>query len=445
MKNPIRIPSRAIIAVAICLASGFRCLHAEAQSIDQAAQQIESKVIEWRRDFHQHPELSNREFETSKKVADHLRKLGIEVTTGIAHTGVKGVLKGGHPGPVVALRADMDALPVTERVELPFASKVLTDYNGAQTGVMHACGHDAHTAILMGVAEILAGMQKDLHGTVVFIFQPAEEGAPKGEDGGAELMVKEAVLENPKVDAIFGLHMKAEGEAGKLFYRSGPIMAGVSDFKIEVNGKSSHGSAPWTSVDPIVLSAEIINNLQTIVSRNIKLTANPAVVTVGAIHGGNRSNIIPEEVDMVGTVRTFSESDEQLIIQRIHSISEHLAEAAGGKAVVSMPYSVHYPVTDNNRALTAQMLPSLQHAAGAENVIEVEATTGAEDFSFFQQQVPGLYFFLGGLPAGKDPKSAAPHHTPDFYLDESGFVVGVKAFLHLVLDYEKMNPVKAAR
>ncbi len=424
---------------------GLFSMPASAQSVEESAAALESKVIEWRRHFHEHPELSNREFQTAKTVAEHLQKLGMEVTTGIAHTGVKGVLRGGKAGPVVALRADMDALPVVERTDVPFASTVVTEYNGKQTGVMHACGHDAHTAILMGVAELLTGMKDELQGTVVFIFQPAEEGVPRGEEGGAELMVKQGVLQNPKVDAIFGLHMGATRPVGELFYREGPLMAGVKDFKIEVQGKGSHGSAPWTSVDPIVLSSQIVTNIQTIVSRNINLTENPAVVTVGAINGGNRSNIIPEKVEMLGTVRTFSDEDEDLIAERLHSICEHVAEAAGGQAEVIIPYSGHYPVTYNQPALTAQMLPSLQKAAGVDKVHETNAITGAEDFSFFQEQVPGMYFFLGARPADKSESEAAPHHTPDFYLDESGFVVGVRALSYLVLDYMQLNPLTAKK
>ena len=440
--------SKSIFFFSFCLIL-FSTMIVEAQTaiyseeINLNSKKIEQKVIDWRRDFHEHPELSNREFQTSGKVAAHLRSIGIEVTTGIAHTGVKGVLKGGHPGPVVALRADMDALPITERVNIPFASKVTTTYNDAETGVMHACGHDAHTAILMGVAEILAGMKDQIKGTVVFVFQPAEEGAPKGEEGGAELMIKEGVLEYPKVDVIFGLHMRSTVEAGKIAYRPGPLMAGVSDFKIEVHGKGSHGSTPWTSIDPIATSAQIINNIQTIVSRNIDVTENPAVVTVGAVKGGNRSNIIPENVEMLGTIRTFSDKDEKLVYDRLTSISENVAIAAGATAEVHVPYSSHYPVTFNNEALTAQMLPTLERIAGKDNVKLINAVTGAEDFSMYAQKVPGLFFFLGGMKPGQDPATAPPHHTKDFYLDESGFIVGLKAMTNLVFDYMEMHPVTA--
>jgi amidohydrolase len=408
-------------------------------AINTATAKIETKVIEWRHDIHQNPELSNRETRTAALVARHLQSLGIEVKTNIAKTGVVGILKGDKPGPVIALRADMDALPVTEKTNLPFTSKAKGSYNGQEVGVMHACGHDSHVAILMGVAEILAGMKKEIKGTVKFIFQPAEEGAPKGEEGGAELMVKEGVLDNPKVDVIFGLHINAQLEIGKITYRPRGMMAGVGDMKITVKGKPSHGAEPWSSVDPIVVAAQIINNLQTIVSRNVNITENPAVVTIGSIHAGNRSNIISEQVEMLGTVRTLSDADEVLVFKRIREIVEHTAQGAGATAVLELPYSAHYPVTFNNEALTEMMLPSLQKAAGKENVMLVPPETGSEDFSFFAQKVPGLYFYIGGLPKGKDPKTSASHHTPEFFIDDSGFKTGVSAFCNLVFDYMEMN------
>ena len=421
----------------------FICQTAIAQTprtaIATAADKMEAKIIAWRRDLHQNPELSNRETRTAAIVAKHLQSLGMQVTTGVAKTGVVGLLVGGQPGPVVALRADMDALPVLENTGLPFASKAKSTYNGNEVPVMHACGHDAHVAILMGVAEILSGMKKDLKGTVKFIFQPAEEGAPKGEEGGAQLMVKEGVLNNPKVDVIFGLHVNAQVEVGKINYRPGAIYAGVGDMRIIVKGKSAHGAYPWLAVDPIVVSAQIINSLQTIVSRNVKLTENAAVVTIGAIHSGNRSNIIPEEVEMLGTVRTLSVEDEAMVFARIKQIVEKTAEAAGATATLELPYSAHYPVTANDEKLTAAMLPSLQKSAGESNVRLAPAVTGAEDFSFFAQKVPGLYFNLGGLPKGKDSKTSGPHHTPTFFLDESGFKVGVNALANLVVDYMNQN------
>jgi amidohydrolase len=400
---------------------------------------IEQKVIDWRRDIHQNPELGNREVRTAAMVAKHLESLGMEVITNVGITGVIGILKGSLPGPVIALRADMDALPILERTPVPFASKVKTIYNGKETNVMHACGHDSHVAILMGVAEILSGMQKDLKGTVKFIFQPAEEGAPKGEEGGAELMVKEGALKNPNVDVIFGLHINAQVEVGKITYRPGGMFAGVGDLKITVKGKSSHGAEPWSSVDPIVTSAQIINNLQTIISRNVNITRNAAVVTIGSIHSGNRSNIIPEQVEMLGTVRTLSDADEKLIFNRIRQIATKTAEANGAEAIVELPYSSHYPVTYNNLELTAKMLPSLQKSAGMSNVILVPAETGAEDFSFFANEVPGFYFYIGGLPKGQDPETSASHHTPDFFLDESGFILGVNAMVNLVADYMEIG------
>ncbi len=403
-----------------------------------AADKIEPKVIEWRRDFHANPELGNRENRTAGIVAKHLQSLGLEVKTGVATTGVVAVLKGGKPGPVVALRADMDALPVTERGNLPFKSTVKTQYAGQEVGVMHACGHDSHTAILMGVAEILAGMKADLKGTVKFIFQPAEEGSPVGEDGGAEEMVKEGVLENPKVDVIFGLHIWAQTEVGQLTYRPGGMMAGVKDLQITVKGRQAHGAAPWASVDPIVVSAQIINNLQTIISRNLNVTENAGVVTIGAIHAGVRSNIIPEQAEMLGTMRYLSDSDGKLIEERIRQIATKTAEANGAMAEVKLPYSSQYPVTFNDVTLTEKMIPSLQKAAGGENVKIIPPITGAEDFSFFQEKVPGLFFFLGGMPKGKDPKTAPSHHTPDFFIDESAFKLGVKALTGLTVDYMEM-------
>jgi amidohydrolase len=396
---------------------------------------LKDQVIAWRRDFHEHPELGNHEVRTSAIIAKHLQSLGIDVQTGIATTGVVGILKGAKPGPVVALRADMDGLPVIERAPVPFASKVKTTYNGQEVGVMHACGHDSHMAILMGVAQVLSGMKSQLHGTVKFIFQPAEEGVEPGQKGGAEEMVKEGVLENPKVDVIFGLHINAQTEVGKITYRPGGTMAGVNDMQIIVKGRSAHGAYPWSSVDPIVVSAQIINNLQTIVSRNINVTENPAVVTIGAIKGGNRSNIIPERVEMLGTLRSFTAADEKMLVDRVTQIATKTAEAQGATAEVKIPYSHRYPVTYNDPALASQMLASLQKTAGAENVMLKPPVTGAEDFSFYQEKVPGLFFFLGGMPKGADPLKAASHHTPDFYIDESGFALGVKTLCNLTLDY----------
>lgn len=403
------------------------------------ADAVNQKVIEWRRDLHEHPELGNLETRTAAIIAKHLQSLGIQVKTGVAKTGVVGVLVGGKPGPVVALRADMDGLPVTERVKLPFTSKVKTSYNNQEVGVMHACGHDTHVAMLMGVAEVLAGMKKDLAGTVKFIFQPAEEGVPVGEEGGAQLMVKEGVLENPKVDVIFGLHINSQTPVGQITYRPGGTMAAVNDMKITINGKQAHGAYPWSSVDPIVVAAQIVNNLQTIVSRNLNVTENPGVVTIGAINGGVRSNIIPEKVEMLGTVRNLTKEDEAMFIERIKTIATKTGEAAGATVEVKIPYSNHYPVTFNDIALTEKMLPSLQNTAGASNVKLKPPVTGAEDFSFYQEKVPGLFFFLGGMPKDQDPLKAPSHHTPDFFIDESSFNLGVKALCNLTLDYMGMK------
>ena len=405
-------------------------------AINAAVTKIEPKCIAWRRQLHQNPELGNREFKTAKLIAEHLRSLGLEVKEGVAHTGVIGILRGAKPGPVIGLRADMDALPVTERVNLPFASKAKTDYNGQQVGVMHACGHDTHVAMLMSVAEILAGMKAELNGTVKFVFQPAEEGSPKGEEGGAELMIKEGVMDNPKVDVMFGVHINAQTEVGKITYRPGGFYASVNDMKITVKGRQAHGAAPWHSIDPIVVSAQIINNLQTIISRNLDITEAAGVVTIGAINGGNRSNIIPEQVEMLGTIRALKDEDEKLLISRIKTIVTKTAEAAGATATAEIPYSSHYPVTFNNEVLTALMLPSLQKAAKVELI---PAKTGAEDFSFFQQKVPGLFVNVGGMPKGGDPDKTPSHHTPDFFIDESGMQTGIKAFLFFVTDYMKMS------
>lgn len=404
-------------------------------AVSKKALSIEQKVIAWRRDLHEHPELGNSEVRTADIIAKHLTSLGIEVKTGVAKTGVVGILKGGKPGPVVALRADMDGLPVTERVDLPFASKVKSTYNGQAVGVMHACGHDTHVAILMGVAEVLASMKKDLPGTIKFIFQPAEEGAPVGEEGGAELMVKQGVLENPKVDAVFGLHINSQTPVGDITYRPGGTMAAVNDLKIIVTGRQAHGAYPWSSIDPVVISSQIVNNLQTIVSRNLNVTENPGVVTIGAINGGVRSNIIPEKVEMLGTIRNFSKEDEAMFIDRVKTIATKTAEAGGGKAEVIIPYSAHYPVTFNDVALTEKMLPSLQSSAGADHVKLKPPVTGAEDFSFYQEKVPGLFIFLGGMPKNGDPLKAPSHHTPDFFIDESGFTLGVNALCNLAIDY----------
>lgn len=403
------------------------------KKINEQIPQMEKKVITWRRHIHENPELSNREYETARYVASHLRTLGIELDTGVAHTGVVGLLNTGKPGPVIALRADMDALPVTERNSLPFASKKIAMYNGKETGVMHACGHDAHVAILMGVAEVLAKNKKDLKGTIKFIFQPAEEGAPAGEEGGASLMVKEGVLENPKVDVVFGLHVQAIRKLGQIGYKPAGMMAAADWFTIKVTGKQAHGAAPWKGVDPIVISAQIINAVQTIVSRQADLTKEPAVISFGKINAGVRENIIPESAEMAGTIRTFDTQMQQKIHESIVKMATHIAEASGAKAEVS--FDKKTPVTYNDPALTENMVSALNRAAGVGNVIRIPADTGAEDFAYYQQKVPGFFFFVGACPPDQDPSTAPSHHTPDFMMDEGALKTGLKGMLNVTLDY----------
>lgn len=402
--------------------------------IERRADEIEQEVIRWRHHFHQNPELSNREFKTAETIAAYLRDLGLEVQTGIAHTGVVAVLEGGRPGPVVGLRADIDGLPVTERTPVPFRSTAKGIYNGEEVGVMHACGHDTHIAILMGVAKILTEVQEDLSGTVKFIFQPAEEGAPVGEEGGAELMVKEGVLKNPDVEAVFGLHISDALPVGMISYRPGGIMASVNSYTVEISGKQAHGSAPWNGVDPIVTAAQLVNNIQTIVSRNMELTKQAAVVTVGVIEGGVRHNIIPESVRMEGTIRALDEEMRLKILDRLETIVQATAMANGAEATLTIHPG--YPITYNDPELTAMMESTLERMAGEGKAIVMNAVTGAEDFSFFQKEVPGLYFFLGGLPEGRTP---AGHHTPDFYVDDSGMKLGVRTMANLVLDYAERS------
>ena len=392
---------------------------------------IESQVIEWRHYFHQNPELSNREFQTAEKIAAHLRQLGMEVQTGVAKTGVVGILKGDKPGKVVALRADIDALPVTERNDLSFKSTKTDTFLGAETGVMHACGHDTHIAILMGVAEVLSKNKDKIKGTVKFIFQPAEEGPPPGEEGGAKLMVKEGVLKNPDVDAIFGLHINSGTPVGTIKYKPGGTMAAVERFVVTVKGKQTHGSAPWSGVDPILISAKIIDGFQTIISRESPLVQEAAVITVGKITSGVRFNIIPETAEMIGTVRTLDPKMRELIMRRMNEMARDIAKAYGGEA--NIEWQNNTIVTYNDPDLTSQMLPTLQSTAGAENVQLMKATTGGEDFSYFQEKVPGFYFFLGGMTPGNT--EAYPHHTPDFKIDDNGLLLGVKTMTQVAIDY----------
>jgi amidohydrolase len=422
-----------LLALEVTMSTLSAAPPAVARRIDDAAAKVDPKVVAWRRDIHQHPELGNREVRTARIVADHLRSLGIEVTEKVAHTGVVGVLRGGKSGKVVALRADMDALPVTEQVDLPFASKVRTTYNGQDVGVMHACGHDAHVAILLGVAEVLASMKSELPGTVKFIFQPAEEGAPQGEEGGAELMVKEGVLENPKVDAIFGLHVTSRFAVGEIAYKPEGMMAAVDSFKITVRGKQTHGAYPWLGVDPIVVASQIVLALQTIPSRQLDATVAPSVVTVGAIHGGVRNNIIPDEVEMIGTIRSLEANMRGDIHARIKRTAESIASSAGATANVTI--TTGYPITYNDPDLTERSLPTLRGVAGTRNVRLVNAVLGAEDFSFFQQNVPGLFFWLGTRPPNQTPEQAPSNHSPLFYVDEAGMPLGVRALATLAIDY----------
>jgi len=399
--------------------------------LDEDVKAIESKVIEWRRHFHQNPELSNREFKTAEKIAEHLKSLGLEVQTGIAHTGVVGILKGEKPGKILALRADIDGLPVPERADLPFKSTAKGEFNGEEVPVMHACGHDTHIAILMGVAEIMSKNTDKIKGTIKFIFQPAEEGAPSGEEGGAKLMVKEGVLKNPDVDAIFGLHIGSGQPVNTIGYKPGGAMAAVNSFEINVKGKQTHGSMPWGGIDPIMVSAKIIDGLQTLVSREMPLTEEAVVLSIGKISSGVRSNIIPESAQMVGTLRTLDTEMQSHIHKRMREMVRDIAKAYRAEATIDIDEG--YPITYNDPTLTSKMLPSLEKAAGKDNVILMKAITGAEDFSFFQKEIPGVYFFLGGMTPGNT--QPFPHHTPDFFIDESGMLLGVKTFIQMSIDY----------
>lgn len=400
-------------------------------SILKDIENVENKVIDWRHDFHQNPELSNREFNTAKKIAAHLKKLGMEVQTGVAKTGVVGLLKGKNPGKVVALRADIDALPVTERNSLPFKSNVTDTFLVTETGVMHACGHDTHIAILMGVAEVMSKHKDKINGTIKFIFQPAEEGPPPGEEGGASLMVKEGVLENPKVDAIYGLHINSGTPVGTITLKPEGIMAAVERFVVTVDGKQTHGSAPWSGVDPIYISAKIIDGFQSIISRESNLVTAPAVITVGKITSGVRFNIIPETAELIGTVRTLNPDMRTHIMKRMNEMAAGIAEAHGGKATIE--WQNNTVVTYNDPALTTKAISTLKRVAGDDKVLDMKAVTGGEDFSYFQEKVPGVYFFLGGMTPGNT--ESFPHHTPDFKIDDAGMLLGVKALSQLAIDY----------
>lgn len=400
-----------------------------------AATALQAKLVDWRRDIHQHPELGNRETRTAAKVAEHLRSMGLEPKTGIAHTGVTAVLKGGRPGPKIALRADMDALPVTEQTGLPFASTATATYRGQTTGVMHACGHDAHVAILMGVAEALVGMREQLAGEVLFVFQPAEEGPPDGEDGGASMMLAEGIFRDFKPDAVFGLHVFSTLQAGQIGVRGGPLMAASDRFHIKVIGRQTHGSRPWGGIDPIVAAADIVGTAQSIVSRRTNISELPAVVSFGAIDGGIRYNIIPDSVELVGTIRTFDEDVRSDIFADLKNVAEHVSAAHGATVEAEVPDATGNPVTVNDPALTARLLPSLRAVAGADNVIETPLNMGAEDFAYYAREVPAMFFFVGATPQGQDPMTAPSNHSPQFDVDESALDLGLRAMLQVSLDF----------
>jgi amidohydrolase len=428
----LRIVTAAIGVLSSCVLPAVAAV--DRAKVDELSASIEPKVIAWRRDIHEHPELSNRETRTAKLVAEQLKRMGLEVQTGIAHTGVVGFLKGGRPGPTVAIRADMDALPVTEKTDVPFKSQATATYRGETVGVMHACGHDSHTAMLMGIAQIFAGVRASLPGNILFIFQPAEEGAPAGEEGGAELMLKEGLFEKYHPDVVFGMHVWAGDRVGDIAYRAGPVMAAVDSFSIQVKGRQAHGSTPWQSVDPIVASAQIISALQTVISRDTDITENPAVVTVGAIKGGIRYNIIPDHVEMLGTLRTFTPEQRTAILDHMQRIIENTAAANGATAQLTVEPGSD-PVLYNDPALTKQILPTLQRVAGAEHVKETHVITASEDYSFFAQKIPSVFFFVGITPADQDPLQAPSNHSDFFYLDERGIPVAMHAMTQVVLDY----------
>jgi len=408
---------------------------ADTAPLDVAAKAVEPRVIEWRRHLHAHPELSNREVNTAAFIAKRLQAMGLEVKTGIAHTGVAALLKGGKPGRTIALRADMDALPVTEQNDLPFKSTVTTEFRGEKVGVMHACGHDGHIAILLGVAEALVKMKNSLPGQVLFVFQPAEEGPPEGERGGAKLMLEEGLFDLAKPDAMIGLHLMASLNTGVIGYKPGPLMAGSDYFTIVVTGSQTHGSRPWTGIDPITVSGQIIGGLQTIVSRQVDITQVPAVITVGAIKGGIRFNIIPDSVEMIGTVRNFDRGMRDDIVERMQTTASNIAEASGAKAEVKFRPEVSIPPVVNDLELTNRAVPLFEQLVGKENVKQISLQTTADDFSFFGSEIPSIYFWVGVTPRDKDPAKAPFNHSPLFYLDEPGLITGVRAMLTLTTDF----------
>ena len=441
----MRLFRTAVLAAAVIAAANATPVFAQQRAeVASAAQKLQPDVLAWRRDIHQHPELGNREVRTSRLVADHLRELGLEPKTGIATTGVTAVLKGGKPGPRIALRADMDALPVTERTDVPFASKATATFRGETTGVMHACGHDAHTSILMGVAEALVAMKDELPGEVLFVFQPAEEGPPDGEEGGAEQMLVEGIFRDFKPEAVFGLHVFSTVQAGQIAVHSGPTMAASDRFNIVVKGRQTHGSRPWGGIDPVVAAADLIGSAQSIVSRRQNISKLPVVVSFGAIKGGIRYNIIPDSVELVGTIRTFDEGMRQAVFADLKNVAEHVSAAHGATVDAKVPDTKGNPVTVNDPALTARMLASLEKVAGQGNIVDPGLTMGAEDFSFYAKEVPGLFFFVGATPKGQDPMKAPSNHSPEFFLDESALDLGLRALLQLSLDYlHGANPPSA--
>ncbi|MFL5808414.1 MAG: amidohydrolase [Flavisolibacter sp.] len=432
---------KTIFITAIIFYSQLSPAQQKSETIESAVAKIESKCIAWRRDFHQNPELGNRELRTARIISEQLRSLGIEVKENIAKTGVVGILRGAKPGPVIGLRADMDALPVTETTGLSFASKTKTIFNGQELGVMHACGHDAHVAMLLSVAEILSGMKKDLAGTVKFIFQPAEEGPPNGEEGGAPLMIREGVLDNPKVDVVFGLHINAQTPIGEIKYREQGVMAESDWFTIKIHGKQSHGAQPWLGIDPVVIGSQIILGLQTVVSRQSELTKDPVVISTTIFKAGVRENIIPEEVTLAGTIRTLDTSMRNDVYQRMERTVKNIAAASGATGAISFVSKTM--ITYNDPQLTNLILPSLKKATD-DHVSIMDAQTQAEDFSYFSAKVPSVFFFLGGMTPGVDPKTTAAHHTPGFMIDEAGMKTGIKAFCYIVTDYMKANQTKTS-
>jgi amidohydrolase len=438
MRRRAALPfSRALVAgvsISLC-AFGVHAQSGQRPEVAAAAKAEQAKLIAWRRDFHQNPELSNREERTAAKVADHLRSLGLKPQTGVAHHGVVAIIEGGKPGPKVALRADMDALPVTEQTGLPFASKVTTTFNGQATGVMHACGHDGHTSILLGIADALVATRKELPGSVMLVFQPAEEGVPPGEKGGAPLMLQEGIFQAFKPDAIFGLHVFSTLQAGQIGVRQGPLMAASDRFTIKVKGRQTHGSRPWGGIDPVVAAADVIGAAQTIVSRRTDLARLPAVVTFGTVHGGIRFNIIPDDVEMSGTIRTFDLGMREKIFADLKNVAEHVSAAHGATAETRIPDAPGNPVTVNDPELTARMIPSLEAVAGKDNVVEPPLQMGAEDYAYFAKEVPSMYFFVGSTAKGIDPATAPSNHSPQFNMDESALDLGLRAMLQVTLDY----------